>query len=330
MQHTRLGRTGLQVSRICLGTMTFGHQIDEAASVAILDRAAAAGVTFIDTADVYPLGAGLDLVGTTEKIVGRWLKGRRHEYVIATKAFGRMGPEPWNAGNSRKHLMDAIDASLRRLGTDYVDLYQVHHFDPETPIDETLHALNDLVHAGKVRYIGCSNFLAYRLARAIGRSEALGVARFESTQPRYNLLFRENERELLPLCLEEGIGVIPYNPLAGGMLSGKHDAARPPSEGTRFTIPNAGGMYQERYWNQHVFDTVTALTKLAAEAGIKPATLAIAWVLSRPGITAPIVGASRADQLDDTLAAVDVKLEPELAEKLDQLTREFRRGDAPR
>jgi len=310
--------------------MTFGHQIDEAASVAILDRAAAAGVTFIDTADVYPLGAGLDLVGTTEKIVGRWLKGRRHEYVIATKAFGRMGPEPWNAGNSRKHLMDAIDASLRRLGTDYVDLYQVHHFDPETPIDETLHALNDLVHAGKVRYIGCSNFLAYRLARAIGRSEALGVARFESTQPRYNLLFRENERELLPLCLEEGIGVIPYNPLAGGMLSGKHDAARPPSEGTRFTIPNAGGMYQERYWNQHVFDTVTALTKLAAEAGIKPATLAIAWVLSRPGITAPIVGASRADQLDDTLAAVDVKLEPELAEKLDQLTREFRRGDAPR
>jgi aryl-alcohol dehydrogenase-like predicted oxidoreductase len=310
--------------------MTFGHQIDEAASVAILDRAAAAGVTFIDTADVYPLGAGLDLVGTTEKIVGRWLKGRRHEYVIATKAFGRMGPEPWNAGNSRKHLMDAIDASLRRLGTDYVDLYQVHQFDPGTPIDETLQALNDLVHAGKVRYIGCSNFLAYRLARAIGRSEALGVARFETTQPRYNLLFRENERELLPLCLEEGIGVIPYNPLAGGMLSGKHAAARPPSEGTRFTIPNAGGMYQERYWNQHVFDTVTALTKLAAEAGIKPATLAIAWVLSRPGITAPIVGASRADQLDDTLAAVDVKLEPELAEKLDQLTREFRRGDAPR
>jgi aryl-alcohol dehydrogenase (NADP+) len=310
--------------------MTFGHQIDEAASIAILDRAAGAGITFIDTADVYPLGAGLDLVGRTEEIVGRWLRGKRHQFVIATKAFGRMGPEPWNAGSNRKHLMDAIDASLRRLGTDYVDLYQLHQFDPDTPIDETLRALDDIVRSGKVRYIGCSNFLAYRLARAVGRSDALGIARFDCTQPRYNLLFRENERELFPLCLEEGIGVIPYNPLAGGMLSGKHDASRPPAEGTRFTIPNAGGMYQERYWNQHVFDTVAAISRLAAEAGLKPATLAIAWVMSNPAITAPIIGASRADQLDDTVAAAEVKLEPELLSRLDELTREFRRGDAPR
>ena len=330
MQHTRLGRTGLQVSRLCLGTMTFGHQIDEAASVAILDRAAAAGVTFIDTADVYPLGGGFDLVGRTEEIVGRWLRGRRHEFVLATKAFGRMGPEPWNAGNSRKHVMDAIDASLRRLGTDYVDLYQLHQFDPETPIDETLQALDDLVHSGKVRYVGCSNFLAYQVARALGRSEALGVARFESVQPRYNLLFREYERELFPLCTQDGVGVIPYNPLAGGMLSGKHDAARPPAEGTRFTIPNAGGMYQDRYWNQHVFDTVTQFIGIAREAGLKPPTLAIAWVMSNPVITAPIIGASRADQLGDTLAAVDLKLEPDLLKRLDDLTREFRRGDAPR
>lgn len=310
--------------------MTFGHQVDEAASVAILDRAAAAGITFIDTADVYPLGGGVELAGVTESIVGRWLKGRRHDFVIATKAHGRMGAQPWNAGNSRKHLMDAIDASLRRLGTDYLDLYQLHQYDPETPIDETLLAMNDLVRSGKVRYIGCSNFLAYRLARALGRSEALGIARFESTQPRYNLLFRENERELFPLCEEEGIGVIPYNPLAGGMLSGKHAAERPPAEGTRFTIPGAGGMYQERYWKQHVFDTVSEFARLAGEAGIKPAALAIAWVLSNPVITAPIIGASRADQLDDTVSALDVKIDAELARRLDDLTREYRRGDAPR
>ena len=211
-----------------------------------------------------------------------------------------------------------------------MDLYQLHGYDEETPIDETLEALNDLVRAGKVRYVGCSNFLAYRLARAIGRSETLGIARFESAQPRYNLLFREFERELFPLCLEEQVGVIPYNPLAGGMLSGKHDFTKPPSEGTRFTIPNAGPMYQERYWHKHVFDTVASFAELAKEAGLKPATLAVAWVLNQPAVTAPIVGASRPDQLDDTLAAVEVKLDEPLVAKLDALTREFRRGDTLR
>ncbi len=330
MQHTRLGRTGLKVSRLCLGTMTFGLQIDEAAAVAIMDRASEAGVTFIDTADVYPLGGGVELVGRTEEIVGRWLKGRREKFVLATKAFGRTGPQPWDAGNNRRHIMDAIDASLRRLGTDYIDLYQLHQDDEETPIDETLHALDDLVRAGKVRYIGCSNFLAYRLARAIGRSEALGIARFESAQPRYNLLFREFERELFPLCVEEQVGVIPYNPLAGGMLSGKHDFSKPPPEGTRFTIPNAGPMYQERYWHQHVFETVASFVELANEAGLKPATLAIAWVLKQPAVTAPIVGATRPEQLADTLAAVEVQLEAELVAKLDALTRGFRQGDSAR
>ena len=330
MEHVRLGRTGLKVSRLCIGTMPFGHQIDEAASIEILDRAAEAGITFIDTADIYPLGGGIDLAGTTESIVGRWLKGRRHNFVIATKANGPMGPQPWNSGNSRKHLMDAIDESLRRLGTDYVDLYQLHMSDEETPIDETLLAMNDMIRSGKVRYIGCSNFLAWRLARAIGRSEALGIARFESTQPRHNLLFRENERELFPLCLEEDIAVIPYNPLAGGLLTGKHDLKRPPAEGTRFTIPGAGGMYQDRYWKEREFDTVAEFTRLAAEAGIKPTTLAIAWVLSNPVITAPIIGATRANQLDDNLDALDVKLDAELARRLDDLTREYRRGDAPR
>jgi aryl-alcohol dehydrogenase-like predicted oxidoreductase len=330
IDHTRLGRTGLKVSRLCLGTMTFGLQIDERAAVAVLDRAAAGGITFIDTADVYPLGGGVDLAGTTEAIIGSWLKGRRHEFVLATKAFGRTGPQAWEVGNSRRHIMDAIDASLRRLGTDFIDLYQLHQYDPDTPIDETLGALDDLVQSGKVRYIGCSNFLAYRLARALGRSDALGLARFESVQPRYNLLFREPERELLPLCLEEGVGVIPYNPLAGGMLSGKHRRDKPPAEGTRFTIDNAGTMYQERYWHDREFDTVEAFVQLAKEAGLKPATLAIAWVMKQPAITAPIIGASRPEQLDDTLAAAEVKLEEGLLNALDELTREFRQGDASR
>ena len=310
--------------------MTFGLQIDEAASVSVLDKAADGGVTFLDTADAYPLGGGVDLAGTTEAILGRWLKGRRHHFVVATKVFGRTGPQAWDAGNSRRHVMDAIDASLRRLDTNYIDLYQLHADDPETPIDETLHALDDVVRAGKVRYIGCSNFLAYRLARALGRSEALGLARFDSVQPRYNLLFREFERELFPLCLEEGIGVIPYNPLAGGMLSGKHARGQPPAEGTRFTISNAGAMYQERYWHQREFDAVDAFGEIAKRAGLKPATLAVAWVLTQPAVTAPILGASRPDQLDDTLAAVDVKLEDDLLHELDELTREFRRGDAAR
>lgn len=310
--------------------MTFGLQIDERAAVTVLDRAAEGGVTFLDTADAYPLGGGLDLAGTTEEIVGRWLKDKRHQFVLATKVYGRTGPQAWDFGNSRRHIMEAIDASLRRLGTDYIDLYQLHQEDPETPVDETLVALDDLVRAGKVRYIGCSNFLAYRLARAIGRSETLGLARFDSVQPRYNLLFREFERELFPLCLEEGVGVIPYNPLAGGMLSGKHRRGQPPAEGTRFTISNAGAMYQERYWHEREFDTVDAFLKIAKEAAVKPATLAIAWVLRQPAVTAPIIGASRPEQLEDTLAAAEVQLEHDLVARLDTLTREFRRGDAAR
>jgi aryl-alcohol dehydrogenase-like predicted oxidoreductase len=330
MEHTRLGRTGLKVSRLCLGTMTFGLQIDEAVAASVLDRAAEGGLTFIDTADVYPLGGGEDLAGTTENILGRWLKGKRHQFVLASKCFGRTGPQPWDAGNSRRHILDAVDASLRRLGTDYIDLYQLHGDDPETPLDETLQALDDLVRSGKVRYIGCSNFLAYRVARALGRSEALGLARFDSVQPRYNLLFREFERELFPLCLEEGIGVIPYNPLAGGLLSGKHGRGEKPAAGTRFTIPNAGTMYQDRYWHDREFETVEAFTQIAKEAGLKPATLAVAWVMHNPAITAPIIGASRPDQLDDTLAAAEVKLDAGMLSRLDELTRDFRRGDAIR
>jgi aryl-alcohol dehydrogenase-like predicted oxidoreductase len=327
----RLGRTGLRVSRLCLGTMTFGLQCDDATSFAILDRAFAAGITFLDTADVYPSGGNLATIGRTEEIIGDWMRAgnRRDDVVLATKCFGPTGPNPWDAGNSRKHVVAALDASLRRLGTDHVDLYQLHFPDPATPIDETLGALDDLVRAGKVRYVGCSNFLAYQVARAIGRSEARGLVRFESVQPRYNLLFREFERELFPLCAEEQIAVIPYNPLAGGLLSGKHRRGAP-TEGTRFTLGTAGPMYQDRYWHDREFATVEAVQTLADEAGLSLVTLATAWVLAHPVVTAPIIGASRPEQLDALLAACTVTLDPDLRERLDALTVEYRRGDAPR
>lgn len=329
MEHVRLGTTGLQVSRLCLGTMTFGLQADEAMSFAILDRAAEAGITFIDTADVYPMGGALEYVGRTEEIVGRWLKSRRSDFVLATKANHPMGPLPWQQGNSRKHILQAVDASLERLQTDYIDLYQLHGPDPDTPIDETLSALDDLVRAGKVRYIGCSNFLAYQIARALGRGEVLQTAGFVSVQPRYNLLFRQHERELLPLCAEEGLGVIPYNPLAGGMLSGKHQAEEP-KDGSRFTMSTVGDIYRGRYWHDEVFDTVDQLRAVAAEAGLSMVTMALAWVLANPVVTAPIVGASRPEQLDDSLAALDTPLDADLKKRLDELTHGYRMGDAPR
>lgn len=329
MQHVRFGRTGLQVSRLCLGTMTFGLQCDEAASFAILDAAAQAGINFLDTADVYPLGGTLEDVGRTEEIIGKWLRGRRDQFIVATKCAGKAGPAPWQQGTSRKHVLSAVEASLRRLGTDYVDLYQVHHFDAATPHDETLEAFDTIVRSGKARYVGCSNYLAYRLARALGRSEALGLTRFASVQPRYNLLFRQIERELLPLCAEEGLAVMPYNPLAGGLLTGKHRASAPPPEG-RFTLGTAGSMYAERYWKEREFAAVAALADLAGEAGVELTTLAVAWVLANPAITAPIVGASRPEQLKANVAALDLAIDPGLKAKLDALTHEFRMGDAPR
>jgi len=330
MDHVRLGNTGLLVSKLCLGTMTFGLQCDETTSAAIMDRAADGGITFFDTADVYPLGGGLSTVGRTEEIVGEWLRGKREKFVVATKCVGRTGPAAWEQGSSRKHVLAAVEGSLRRLGTDYIDLYQLHAPDPSTPIDETLGALDDLVHAGKVRYVGCSNFLAYQVARALGRSEARGLVRFDSVQPRYNLLFRQIERELLPLCAEEGLGVTPYNPIAGGLLSGKHNAAGPPTEGTRFTLGNAADNYQNRYWHDQEFATVEELRKIAEREGIPLVTLAVAWVLAHPAVTAPIIGASRPDQLESSLAAAEFTMSVELKDELDGATRPYRLGDAAR
>src|SRR6266852_1852704 len=220
-----------------------------------------------------------------------------------------MGARRWERGTSRRHVLDAIDGSLPRLRTDYVDLYQVHHPDPETPMDETLRAFDDVVRQGKARYVGCSNYHAWQVARSLGRSEVLGLARFDSVQPRYNLLFRQIERDLLPLCEAEGLGVIPYNPLAGGFLSGKHRREAGPTAGTRFTLGTAGTRYQERYWREREFETGEALRPLAQQAGMSLARLAVAWVLAHPAITSPIVGASRPEQLDDVLPAVDKTLD---------------------
>ncbi len=310
--------------------MTFGLQSDEATSHAILDRAAAGGITFLDTADVYPLGGTAETVGRTEEIVGRWLRGRRHDWIVATKCSGATGPRPWDRGASRKHVLDAIEGSLRRLGTDYVDLYQIHHPDPATPVDETLRALDDVVRAGKARYVGCSNYFAYRVARALGRSELLGIVRFESVQPRYNLLFRQIERELLPLCEEERIGVIPYNPLAGGLLTGKHARGGAPTPGTRFTLGTAGARYQDRYWHEREFDTVEDIRKVAADAAVPMAQLAVRWVLAHSAVTSAIVGASRPEQIADLLPAASADLAADVKAQLDELTADYRMGDDPR
>lgn len=292
----------------------------------ILDRAFDAGIYFLDTADVYPLGGGVRLAGTTEEIIGRWLKGKRDKVVLATKCFGATAKEPFQQGNSRKHIFDAVDASLRRLGTDYIDLYQLHRYDPNTPIDETMSALGDLVHMGKVRYIGCSNYPAFRLAKANGLAEGRGWERFSSVQPRYNLLYRVVERDLLELAREDGIGVIPYNPIAGGLLSGKHNPNQTPAEGTRFNSTPASQLYRERYWHEELFATVEQLKGVALREGVSLVTLAVAWVMRQPGVSAPIIGASKAVQLDESLAALNYQVSDELDAELRSLTDRYLEG----
>jgi aryl-alcohol dehydrogenase (NADP+) len=311
--------------------MTFGLQCNEAQSHAIMDAAAAGGIDFLDTADVYPLGGNRETAGTTEEIVGRWLKGKRHDYIVATKCVGVMGPKPWEQGMSRKHILAAIDASLQRLQTDYVDIYQLHSYDARTPLDEALEALDQIVRSGKARYVGVSNWPAHKITRALGRSELKNIARISSVQPRYNLLFRGFERDLLPMCEEEGLAVIPYNPLAGGLLTGKHDRTAPPASGTRFTLGSAAARYQSRYWNEREFETIEALRSLGNESGMSMATMAIAWVLANPAITAPIVGASRPEQLADSLAAAEKgAMADDLKARLDELTHGWRAVDAER
>ena len=313
MEYVRLGTTGLKVSRICLGTMTYGTPkwrpwvLDEEASRPFIARALEHGINFFDTADMYSRGE-------SERVLGRALKAltARDQVVVATKAFYPAATDGVNAkGLSRKHLFDAIDASLQRLGTDYVDLYQIHRFDYETPIDETLEALHDIVKAGKARYIGASSMFAWQFMRMLATSDAHGWTRFVAMQNHYNLIYREEEREMLPLCREEGIGVIPWSPLARGFLSGN----RKRGDRTADTIRSKTDQYAtELYHSDADYEIADRVTGLAAERGVKPTQIALAWLLAKPGVTAPIVGASKLPHLEDAIGAVDLRLsEAEIA-----------------
>jgi len=303
MDIVRLGRSGLKVSRICLGTMTFGAGADEATSFDLMDRFTELGGTFLDTANVYN-------GGRSEEIVGRWIKERgvRDRVVLATKVYGATGTGPNEAGLSRLHIHRAVEASLRRLQTDVIDLYQIHRWDFEAPPEETLEALNDLVRQGKVRYIGCSNLKGWHLTRYLALAEQHHWSRFVSIQPLYSALNRSIENEVLSICANEGLGVIPYNPLAGGVLTGKYKRGEPLPEDTRLSDSEG---YRERYYTETTFDIVEAFVEAAAAHGITPAQLALAWVLAEPRITSPIIGARNLRQLNDTLGRLDFRLTPE-------------------
>ena len=321
MEYVNLGRTGLRVSRLCLGAMTFGSTawrpwiLPEDASRPFVRRALDAGINFFDTADMYSRGV-------SEEILGRALADftTRDQVVIATKAFFPMGEGPNDRGLSRKHLFDAVDASLRRLGTDHVDLYQIHRFDPRTPIEETLEALNDVVRAGKARYVGASSMYAWQFARMLQVSERRGWARFASMQNHYNLVYREEEREMLPLCRAEGVGILPWSPLARGFLAGNRGrAAGVGGEKGGETLRARTDEYaQSLYYADSDFRVVDRVVEVARERGVTPARIALAWILGQPGVTAPIIGATKVEQLDDAIAALDVTLDDEERRRLEE------------
>lgn len=300
MDYRYLGRTGLKVSELCLGAMTFGRETSEADSYAIMDRFAEAGGNFIDTADVYSNGV-------SEEIVGRWLKRqRRDDFVVATKVRFAMGQGPNDIGLSRKHILAGVEASLRRLDTDYIDLYQVHCWDPGTPLEETLSTLNDLVASGAVRYIGASNFSGWQLQKAIDISRAHGWEPFTCLQPQYNLLTRSTEWELIPVCLNKGLGVIPWSPLRGGWLSGRYRRgmqAPPPGSRVEMAAKENWGERWENYDNEHTWNLLDVLFAVAEETGKSPAQVALNWLLQRPGVTAPIIGVRSMKHLEDNLGA---------------------------
>jgi aryl-alcohol dehydrogenase-like predicted oxidoreductase len=317
MEYRNLGRTGLKVSELCLGTMQFGWTADEALSFKILDAAYERGVNFIDTADIYSNWVEGNPGGVAESIIGKWIKRSaipREKLVIATKVRGRMGSGPNDEGLSRAHIMSAVDASLRRLDTDYIDLYQTHWFDERTPIEETLEALNDLVRQGKVRYIGCSNYPAWRLTEALWVSRYYHLARFDSLQPHYNLVRRaEFERELAAVCQAYGLGVIPYSPLAGGFLTGKY---------RRDQIPESARLRgAQRYFSDQNWKLLETMEKLGQEkGGASISQIALAWLLSNPLITSPIIGPRSLEQLEDNLGAVGLRLSAEEKKLLDDAT----------
>jgi aryl-alcohol dehydrogenase-like predicted oxidoreductase len=316
MELRTLGPTGTLVSSLCLGTMTFGHETDEPTAHAQLDRFVESGGNFVDTADVYQHGV-------SEAFVGRWLaaSGRRDDLVLATKARFAMGEDPNAAGLSRRWLLRAAEASLRRLQTDTIDLYQVHCWDPRTPLEETLAALDDLVRSGKVRYVGISNFTGWQLQRAILLARANGWAPVVSLQPQYNLLAREIEWELVPLCLDEGVGILPWSPLGGGWLTGKYDRDRPPAGATRLgEDPDRGVEAYGKRNTERTWRTVDAVHAVAGARGVSAAQVAIAWVAGRPGVSSTILGARTVEQLEDNLAAAPLRLTDEERVRLDEVS----------
>ena len=316
MKYKYVGRTGLRVSTICLGGMNYGDQASEAESINIIKKAMAAGVNFLDTADSY-------VQGRSEEIIGKALKGERHSAVIATKFGTPTGPGPNGIGLSRKHILQTVEESLRRLQTDYIDLYYAHMPDYDTPIEETLQALDDLVHQGKVRYIGCSNFAVWHICKALRASEVHNLARFECVEPPYNLLTRDIELEMLPLCSSEGLGVCVYNPLAGEMLTGRHQFGKPPAEG-RFTHELMGKGYMERYWSEMNFKAVDKLGQIAKEHGCTLPQFALAWTLSNETVTSVLSGTTALEQLEENLAATEIQLSPEELQACDEVWRLFR------
>ncbi len=305
MEYVNFGKTGMKVSRLCLGCMTYGTPtwnawvLDEDASRPFYQKALEQGINFFDTADIYS-------IGVSEEITGRALRdfAKRDEIVLATKVFNPMGQKPNQRGLSRKHIMQGIDDSLRRLATDYVDLYQIHRWDYDTPIEETMEALHDIVKAGKALYIGASSMYAWQFAKAQATADLHGWTRFASMQNHYNLVYREEDREMNPYCREEGVALIPWSPLARGFLAGNRTRDKS-GETIRSKTDN---LAHDRYYQDNDFDTLDRLLDLAKRMDVKPAQLAIAWILHKPGITSPIIGASKMPQLDDAIAAMSIKL----------------------
>lgn len=309
MRYAKLGNTGLKVSRVCLGTMTMGDQTDEAESIRIIDHAMEHGLTFFDSAERY-------MEGRSEEILGKAVKGKRHQMVLATKVRAPMG-EPLSVVDlSRRHVFEAVEASLRRLQTDYIDLYQLHRFDRSTPLEETLRALDDLVHQGKILYIGCSNFAAWQLCKALWISDKHDLARFCSVQPLYNMMLRYQELETVPLCRDQGVGIIPYNPLGGGFLTGKYRRESEPGGETRF---GRRSFYKDRYWTDESFDKLERAQRIGQEHGHGLVDVAIGWLLKRDVVPSVIVGATSIQQLDQSIKAADVELADEEFDALKEL-----------
>jgi aryl-alcohol dehydrogenase (NADP+) len=336
MRWKSFGTSGLKVTELCFGTMTLGGQADQKASYAILDAVFEGGIRFLDTADAYPIPMLPQTHGGTETLLGKWmaLRKNRDQLVLATKGYFPSGPLPIHRGTSRLHLLRACEASLRRLKTDRIDLYLCHGWDPTVPVEEALRAMEQLRQDGKILYAGWSNVRAHEVADLLVQAGRLSVAGIHGLQPRYNVFHREVEESLFPLARRFGLGTFVYNPIAGGLLSGKHQPGKAPARGTRFTLGATGEIYRARYWNERLLKEAAALKREADRHGLSLVTAAVAWVLANPDVTSAIIGASRVSQLADHLRAPQTALPPALKERLDRvwfdLPRQSPNLDTPR